>query len=214
MPYGEIVEDLRDGLAVSADNDARIIRGIKQAARQLLKIYNFPKSVQRAVLPIAAAADSVVLPDDAGKIKAVQLTTVEGGVKLYKILKRRQAGMLPTWQGPNQWEQVGLNLVLDQPMPAVIATPYNIEVWYQTLSEDVAEPWLSVDYQDALEHLAGTKLSLKMRKKEAADIYASLWTQDTKILGTLTSELEFNLMDMSMGELGSDMPGLERYPAG
>ena len=57
-----------------------------------------------------------------GAARAVLLTTIEGGTKLFKPLKRRTAGMLPTWQGPNYWEQVGLNLVLDQPMPAILTS--------------------------------------------------------------------------------------------
>lgn len=211
--YGDIIEDLREGLAVSAEHDASIARGIKQAARQLLKIYNFPKAIRRAVLPITAGLDAVDLPADMGKMKGVLLTTSENGVKLYKELRRRGQGQLPTFSGPNLWQQTGAQLVLDQVMPSVLATPYNIEVWYQTIDADIAEPWLSVDYQDAIEHLAGVKLALKKRKTEAADIYGKLWQQDTKILATFTSELEFSLMDMGMGELISDTPALNRYPA-
>lgn len=210
--YGDIIQELREGLAVSAEHDDSILRSIKQAARQLLKTYNFPKSVVRAPLSIAAATDNVTLPADCGKIKAVQLTTVEGGVKLAKPLHRREVGQLPTYAGPNFFTQVGLKLVIDQPLPAVVATPYYIEVWYQTDSADVAEEWLSIDYQDALEHLAGMKLGLKKRKSEAAQLYGSLWQQDTKILAAFTNELEFSQMDMGFGD-SRDTPSIERYPA-
>jgi hypothetical protein len=210
--YGDIIQDLREGLAVSAEYDDSIRRGIEQAARQLLKIYNFPKSIVRVSLPIGAALDAVDLPADMGKIKGVLLTTFENGVKMYKELHRRGQAQLPTVMGPNFWQQTGSQLVLDQPMPAILATPYNLELWYQSIGAAENEIWLSVDYQDALEHLAGMKLALKRRKKEAADIYGSLWQQDTKILATFVSELEFSLMDIGMGELIGDTPAVDRYP--
>jgi len=97
-------------------------------------------------------------------------------------------------------------------MPAVLATVYNVEVWYQSIDADVNESWLSTTYQDALEHLAGMKLALKRRKKEAAEIYNQLWQQDIAILARFTSELEFSDMDMGMGD-PSDMPAIDRYPA-
>jgi len=210
--YGDIIEDLREGLAVSAEHDTSILRGVKQAARQLLKIYNFREAVRRAVLPVVALDESVALPVDAGKIKSVWLTTVEGGTKLYKTLRRRGEGQFPTYSGPNFYFTQGDRLYLDQPMPAILASPYNIEVWYQSNDPDVNESWLSTTYQDALEHLAGVKLSLKKRKTEAATIYGQLWQQDTVILARYVSELEFGDMDMGMGE-SSTTPALERYPA-
>lgn len=209
--FGDIIEELREGLAVSAEHDASILRGIRQAARQLLKIYNFPKSVRRAVLPILGSEDSVDLPADLGKVKQVWLTTVENGVKLYKTLKRREEGQLPVYAGPSFYFTEGSKLLLDQPMPAIIATTYNIEIWYQSNDPDINESWLSTEFQDAIEHLAGVKLSLKKRKEEAAKIYSSLWQQDTVILARYVAELEFSEMDMGMGE--SSTVALERYPA-
>ena len=200
MPYGEIVEDIREGLAVSAEHDRSILRGLKKAARTLLMTYNFRSAVRRAVIPIAAAGSSVALPADVGKIKVVQLTTVENGVKLYKVLRRRGEGQLPVYAGPNFYFTEEGNLFLDQPMPAILATVYNIEIWYQSIDPDWAEPWLSAQYEGALEHLAGTELALKKRKKEAAAIYGQLWQQDTVILARHTAELEFSDMDMGMGE--------------
>lgn len=210
--YGELIEDLREGLAVTAEHDASILRGIKQAARQLLKIYNFREAVRRGVVPIAASTDNVDLPADVGKIKAVWLTTVEGGIKLYKVLKRRGEGQLPVYAGPSFYFAQGNQLFLDQAMPAVIASVYNLEIWYQSNDADFNESWLSTTYQDALEHLAGTKLALKKRKPEAAEIYARLWQQDTVILARYVSELEFSDMDIGMGE--QHVVALERYPGG
>jgi hypothetical protein len=209
--YGELIEDLREGLAVSAENDPSILRGIKQAARQLLKTYDFRQAVVRAIIPIAAATDFVALPADAGKIKHVWLTTFEGGVKLYKDLKRRGEGQLPVYAGPSFYFVQGGNIYLDQPMPAVLATVYNLEVWYQSLDPVANEAWLSTTYQDALEHLAGVKLALKKRKTEAATIYGQLWQQDTVILARHVAELAFSDMDMGMGD--ERIFAQERYPA-
>lgn len=210
--FGDLIEELREGLAVSAEHDDSIARGIRAAARQLLKIYNFREAVRRAVVPIAAVADNVSLPADVGKIKLVWLTTVENGVKLYKVLKRRGEGQLPTYDGPNFYFTQGQSLFIDQPMPAILATPYNMEIWYQSIDPDVNESWLSTTYADALEHLAGVKLALKKRKTEAAQIYGQLWQQDTAILARFVAELDFSDMDMGMGE-PNDTPALERYPA-
>jgi hypothetical protein len=56
------------------------------------------------------------------------------------------------------------------------------------------------------------KLALKKRKKEAADIYGSLWQQDSVILARHTAELNYSDMDMGMGE-PSDNFISDRYPA-
>ena len=144
--------------------------------------------------------------------RSIWLTTTENGTKLYKTLRRRGEGQFPTYSGPNFYFTQGASIYIDQPMPAVLATPYNLEVWYQSIDATVNEPWLSVTYQDALEHLAGSKLALKRRKKEAAEIYAQLWQQDIAILARFTSELEFSDMDMGMGD-PSDTPAIDRYPA-
>jgi hypothetical protein len=212
VAYGDLIEGLREGLAVSAEHDESIMRGIRQAARQLLKVYDFRQAVKREIIPVLAATDNVDLPADVGKIKIVQLTTVEGVTKLYKVLKRRSEGMLPTYAGPNFYFIQGQKLFLDQPMPAILATPYNIELWHYSLDIDQNESWLSTVYEDALEHLAGVKLALKKRKKEAADIYGSLWQQDSVILARHTAELNYSDMDMGMGE-PSDNFISDRYPA-
>lgn len=209
--YGEIVESLREGLAVSAEHDPVILRGIKQAARQLLKTYDFRQAVVRAIIPIAAATDNADLPAGAGKIIHIWLTTFEGGVKLYKDIKRRSEGQLPVYAGPSFYYVQGDKIYLDQPMPAILATPYNLEIWYQSLDADVNEAWLSTTYQDALEHLAGVKLALKKRKTEAAQIYGQLWQQDTAILARHVNELAFSDMDMGMGD--ERVFAQERYPA-
>jgi hypothetical protein len=210
--YGDIVEDLRDGLAVSAEHDRVLLRQVKKAARQLLQMYNFRESVRRGVFPILAAEDNIDFAADVGKVKRVILTTVEGGVKLYKPLRRKEDGFLPVYSGPSFYFIQGTQLFLDQPMPATLPTAYNVEVWYQSEDPDFCEPWLSVKYEAALEHFAGTKAALKMRKSEAAEIYGALWQQDVKVLGTYTTELEFGDMDIIMGA-HADSPSLERYPA-
>ena len=48
MAYGDILQDLREGLAVSASYDGRLMRGITNAARSLLRAYNFRDSLRRA----------------------------------------------------------------------------------------------------------------------------------------------------------------------
>lgn len=210
--YGDIVEDIRDTLAITAENDRTILRGIKKAARTLLLTYDFREAVRRVDLPILATAQTVALPADVGKIRGVQLRTVENGVMLYKPLKRREETQLPTWQGPTYYRIEGTTLFLDQPMPSVIATPYTVTVWYQSNDADQAEPWLSTVFEGPLENLAGLKIALKKRKAEAATIYGNLWQQDTVMLARYVAESQFSDMDMGMGER-SDAPGLERYPA-
>jgi len=95
MAYGDILQDLREGLAVSASYDGRLMRGISNAARSLLRAYNFREALRRTTIPILAGASSFTLPPDCGKIKAVRLVVVEGGTTLYKRLRRREEGTLP-----------------------------------------------------------------------------------------------------------------------
>lgn len=208
--FGEILEDLREGLAVTAEYDSKLLRGIRRSARSLLRTYNFRESVRRAVLPIAAGAQTFDLPEDAGKVKAVRLTYVEGDSTLYKVLRRREEGQLPVIDGPSFYYNEGQVVYLDQKMP-LDAVGYDIEVWYQSVDPDVNEPWLSTTYEDVLEHRAGQEMALKLRKPEAHAIYAQLWEQDVAVLGRYLPELEFADLDISMGD--RRVVNMERYPS-
>jgi len=208
--FGEIIEDLREGLGVSAQYDSRLLRAIQSSARQLLIAYNFRDSVRKAVTAIAANAQSVVLPVDAGKVKAVRLHVLDGGVHLYKRLRRREEGQLPVYGGPNFYYTEGLNIILDSPMPSD-AIGYEVEIWYQSIDPTVNETWLSGKYPHVLEHLTGAQHALKLRKPEAAQMYGSMWSLDVEVLGRYLPELDFSDSDLSMGENRTVM--LERYPA-
>lgn len=211
MAYGDILQDLREGLAVSSSYDGRLMRGISNAARSLLRAYNFREALRRTTIPILANASSFTLPDDCGKIKAVRLITVEGGSTLYKRLRRREEGTLPYYGGPTFYWVEGMACLLDTPMPHD-AVGYNIELWYQTDDPLIAETWMSSRFPDVLEHRAGSEQALKLRKTEAFQIYSQLWQEDVAILGRYIPEIEFGDLDMSMGENNREV-GLERYPA-
>lgn len=209
--YGDLVQELRDGLAVSSEFDGRLQRGIVSAAKSLLRTYNFPLSVRKAVAVIAASANTIALPADAGKIKAVRLIVNEGGTTLYKRLRRREEGTLPYHAGPVFYYTEGQFVVLDTPMPTD-AVGYSSEVWYQTNDPAQAETWLSTTFGDVLEHRAGQELALKLRKSEAFTIYDGLWQQDVAILGRYLPELEFGDMDLSMGDIHRGV-SMDRYPS-
>jgi hypothetical protein len=211
MAYGDILQDLREGLAVSASYDARLMRGIKNAARTLLRAYNFREALRRKTVQLMPSLASFTLPIDCGKIKAVRMITVEGGVTLYKRLRRREEGTLPYYNGPSfYWVESGVGL-MDTPMPHD-ALNYSMEIWYQTDDPDFAEDWMSKKYPDVLEHRAGSELAIKLRKNEAFQIYSSLWQEDVAILGRYIPELEFGDMDLSMGDRQREVVS-ERYPA-
>lgn len=209
--YGDLLEDLREGLAVSSNFDARLLRGVKNAARSLLRTYNFRDAVQKATLPIAAGAQSVILPADAGKVKHVRLTVLDGTTRLYKVLRRREESVLPYEGGPAFYQISNGSLHLDTALPAD-AFGYDVEIWYQTEDPTVVESWMSTKFNDVLEHRAGQELALKMRKGEAYQIYNSLWEQDVAILGRYLPEIEFGDLDLSMGDTHRET-ALERYPA-
>ena len=211
MAYGDILQDLREGLAVSASYDGRLMRGISNAARSLLRAYNFREALRRDTVNVLPNTRSFILPLDCGKIKSVRLVTQEGGTTLYKRLRRREEGTLPYWNGPSfYWIEGGYGL-MDTPLPHD-AIGYMAEVWYQSDSPEFAEDWLSRKYADVLEHKAGAEQSLKMRKTEAFQIYSQLWQEDVAILGRYMPELEFGDMDLSMGEVNREVVS-ERYPA-
>lgn len=210
--YGDIVEELRFGLGVGADYDTRLNTGVRKAARKLLRTYNFPLAVRKAAIQINAAESSIVLPADAGKIKQVLLTTVEGATRMSKRLLRRPEGQFPVYSGPAYYYTEGANLILDTAMPVILQSDYFVWLWYQSTDPIVNEPWLSSEYEDVLEHMAGMELGLKMRKKEATEIYEKLWAEDVSILGRFIPELEYSDMDMGFGDTSST-PALERYPA-
>jgi hypothetical protein len=209
--YGDILQDLREGLAVSASYDARLMRGISNAARSLLRAYNFREALRRSNVVLMPGLASFVLPADAGKIKAVRMYTVEGGTTLYKRLRRREEGTLPYHGGPSFYWIEGKTALMDSPMPHD-ATGYRMEIWYQSDDPVWSEVWMSERYPDVLEHKAGAELSLKLRKSEAFQIYSALWQEDVAILGRYMPEIEFGDMDLSMGEVNRELVS-ERYPA-
>jgi hypothetical protein len=211
MAYGDILQDLREGLAVSASYDGRLMRGINNAARSLLRAYNFREALRRVDVTLLPGTRNFSLPFDCGKIKSVRMYVVEGGTTSYKRLRRREEGTLPYYNGPTfYWIEGGVGL-MDSPMPAD-AVGYRMEVWYQSDDPEFAEPWMSKKYADVLEHKAGAEQSLKMRKTEAFQIYSALWQEDVAILGRYMPELEFGDMDLSMGDTQREQV-LERYPA-
>jgi len=211
MAYGDILQDLREGLAVSSSYDGRLMRGISNAARSLLRAYNFREALRRVDVTLLPNTRNFSLPADCGKIKSVRMYVVEGGTTSYKRLRRREEGTLPYYNGPTfYWIEGGVGL-MDSPMPHD-AVGYRMEVWYQSDSPEFAEPWLSKKYADVLEHKAGAEQSLKMRKTEAFQIYSALWQEDVAILGRYMPELEFGDMDLSMGDTQREQV-LDRYPA-
>ena len=211
MAYGDILQDLREGLAVSASYDGRLMRGITNAARSLLRAYNFREALRRADVAMLPNTRNFVLPPDAGKIKSVRMYINEGGTFSYKRLRRREEGTLPYYNGPTfYWIEGGQGL-MDSPMPHD-AVGYRMEVWYQTDDPVVAEPWLSTKYADVLEHKAGAEQAIKLRKTEAFQLYSALWQEDVAILGRYIPELEFGDMDLSMGDTQREYV-LDRYPA-
>jgi len=211
MAYGDILQDLREGLAVSSSYDGRLMRGISNAARSLLRAYNFREALRRVDVTLLPNSRNFSLPADCGKIKSVRMYVVEGGTTSYKRLRRREEGTLPYYNGPTfYWIEGGVGL-MDSPMPHD-AVGYRMEVWYQSDSPEFAEPWLSKKYADVLEHKAGAEQSLKMRKTGAFQIYSALWQEDVAILGRYMPELEFGDMDLSMGDTQREQV-LDRYPA-
>jgi len=209
--YGDILQDLREGLAVSASYDARLMRGIKNAARTLLRAYNFRESLRRFTTNVLPGNHTFTLPLDFGKVKSVRLITVEGGTTLYKRLRRREEGTLPYINGPSFYWIESDRGMMDTPMP-MDAINYQAEIWYQTDDPDFAEAWMSKKYPDVLEHRAGSELAIKLRKNEAFQIYSALWQEDVAILGRYIPELEFGDMDLSMGDRQREVVS-ERYPA-
>jgi len=211
MAYGDILQDLREGLAVSSSYDARLMRGISNASRSLLRAYNFRDALRRKLVPLLPNTRDFELPLDCGKIKAVRMFVVEGGTTSYKRLRRREEGTLPYYAGPTfYWIEGGYGL-MDTPMPHD-AIGYHMEVWYQSDSPEFAEPWMTRKFPDVLEHKAGSELAIKLRKTEAFQLYAQLWQEDVAILGRYIPELEFGDMDLSMGEVNREVVS-ERYPA-
>lgn len=208
--YGDILEELRDGLKVTAEYDGRLLKAVKRNARGLLRAYNFREAVRKAVVPIAAGASSFALPADAGKVKVVMLTTVDGGTTLYKVLRRRTEELIPVYAGPSFYRIEASTFFLDQPMP-VDAVGYSVLIWYQSVDPDINEAWLSDTYGDALEHRTGREMGLKLNKAEIAQVYAGLWEEDIAILGRYIPELEFNDLDLGLGDQRT--VALERYPA-
>ena len=206
--YADILPELYEGLSISSAHEQSLLRGIENAARFLLRNYNFRESMTRATTPLALGAVTAAIPADAGKIKAVRLRLLSGTEYLYKRLRRREEGQLPRFNGPEFYWTEGDLLYLDTKMPAA---GYDLEIWYQTVSPAAAEVWLSEKYKDVLEHRTGYEMAPKKRKPEAAQLYSGLWQEDMVVLANYLQELEFGDMDLGISDPG--VPYRERYPA-
>lgn len=210
--YTDLLEPLRDGLTVSSEWDQRIERAIENAARRLLRTYNFPESVLRVDLPIAAAARSVALPNAVGKIHAVVLVTTENGEELFKVLKRQDYSQLPVHGGPVFYYVQGGTLTIDSLIPND-GLAYSVRVFYQTVDPAEAEDWLSTTYSDVLEHQAGLEAAQKARSEAGIGVYSGLVDLDVEVLGRYIPELNFNDLDLRMGVDRQQAAFTERYPS-
>lgn len=215
--YADLVPDVREALGVGSAKDSVVQAGLERNARYLLRNYNFPESL--TYYASSTLADSAtgfalpVAPAAVGKIKAVRLKLTSESPPLYKRLRRREESVLPTEGGPIYWYRLGANIAFDTPLVRnPVSETYVGELWYQTVSIATAESWLSDTYRDCLFHRTAYELAPLLRKPEAQQVFSALWQEDQVILASYLNELEFQDLDLRLGE--HEVPALiERYPA-
>jgi hypothetical protein len=179
--------------------------------RFFLRTWYFQKAtVKSDPAAIALGASSFALPADFGKGPlALRIRLVSDGTLVYKRLRKGNPGDLPHRLGPELYWVAGGNVVLDSPMPE---SGYEYELWYQSNDLDLAEPWLTTDFEDVLHIKAVMDLALTdARKPEVYQAFASAWQERAVGLGVYANEAEFNDIEMGMSPRSAGF--LERYPS-
>lgn len=211
MAYTDIRDSIIAAAGVSATaHNALALQAVERATRYLLRNFNFPESVVKYTTgALDAETQTVDLELGTGKIKGVRLLLDTDEPFLYKVLRRREETVLPYADGPAAYSRIGEQLVLDKALPAA---GYKLEIWYQTVDPDVAESWLTQTYEDVLFHLSILRALPLLRKPELMRDFAPLWQQDEAVLAVYLNEIEFENLDLRMGN--DEVQDItERYPA-
>lgn len=208
MAYNDLVDDIRDALGVTSAHDVTVSAALRRVVRQLLRNYNFPKSVIRYETPVfAVGARSAALPTECGKIKNVRLVDRRVTPYLYKRLRRREEGVIPYVSGPEAYYIEGGLIYLDTALPEA---GHVVELWYQTLDPALVETWMSTEYEDVLFHFAAFEAAPLVRKPELQQAFGQAMQVDIQILGPFLHELEWGDMDLTYEHTPAFR---ERYPA-
>lgn len=203
-----MIDDLtpvvREALGVSSSYDALTIpAGIRRAIAFLLRTWTFPQAVARVNVAIADGAQQIALPaSGVGKIRAVRIR--DAGSTEFKRLRRTLLGELPSTNGPMFYWQEGNLLKFDT---AISGTGYSADVWYSNVDVDVAEPWITSDFEDILFTLSTMRLAVELRKSEVAGTFQQIWTEQVPTLAQYLNEVEYNDLDIRM------KPDLDPKPA-
>jgi hypothetical protein len=210
----DMVPTVREALGVSSAFDASIIpNGIRRTIRFLLRTYYFPQALRVSeTLAMGLGTAGVTLPTDLGgrAPSRVRLRLVPAtGDILYKTLRRGALGMLPSRTGPDNYIIEGLDLKLDRPMPEA---GYDLQVWYYSTDVDLAEPWITADFEDVVYLKSVMDLALTdARKPDVYQAFNAAWTERQVGLAIYLNEAEFADTDISMDPRGASF--LERYPS-
>lgn len=195
--FAEIAIRVRKALAVSTTYDTDLEDAVKDGAQTLLRNYNFPKSVVHGEYLLDNPSTGVQLEIDTGKVLHVRLSVVEDGETLYKILRRREPSALPTGEeGPQFWYQLGEELRFDR---ALEEDDYTLDVWYLSTDPIANEGWLCNNFADVLFHSGCFNGCPLVGKPDLMGLWQPLMQRDEIGLAIFLNELEFNDLDLRMG---------------
>jgi hypothetical protein len=128
-----------------------------------------------------------------GKIRAVRVRDETSS--LFKRLRRTIVGELPATDGPSFYWQEGNLLKLDTP---VDEAGYSIDVWWNSVDVDLADAWITSDFEDIVFTLSTMRLAQDLRKPEVQAAFAQTWQEQVPTLAQYLNEVEFNDLDIRM----------------
>lgn len=213
MTIAAMVPVVREALGVSSSYDnVTIPAGIRRAIAFMLRTWQFPQALTLGNFPIAASAQQVALPAaGVGMIHAVRLKDGTAAPNtLYKRLRRTLVGELPHSDGPVFYWREGNLIKLDTALGAG-DVGYSLDIWYNNVNIDTADPWITSDFEDITFTLSTMRLATELRKMEIAQTFQAAWQEQVPTLATYLNELEWNDIDIRMKPAVDPPSPPERY---
>jgi hypothetical protein len=208
----DLIPRVRQMLSVKSEYDDTTIRpGIVEAMQRLLRDYNFPKSVKRLTTAAPGQVQTLPFPDGVKRPLELRLMNPLDGSYTDPILRRE--GFTRSTLAPfpeYYWVEDGL-IRLDKMLTADYGA-CNAVFWYQSMVPDAAlQQYLLTSFPDVVKYKAVVALALELRKTEAAQAFAPMWTEAQVSIATFVNELEWNSVEATMHEAHQRV--FDRYPA-
>lgn len=200
--YTEIRDDLIEelGIAIEATTQARVLKGVKEAVRFLLRGWDFPDAVREAPAYTNLTTGIVALPADTARVKLAYIHEIStGDDKLLKYSWQLDQPAAEDVVPDTYWISPGALLISN----VITDADYNLYVQYYSKDPDLAALAATMygDYEDIVRTRAMLSLAPRFRKPELIQLYTGLWAdlQANLSLHLHKAEWDQDLADFRVG---------------